>query len=66
MKLTSSEEDIVSILLGEMKKKDDLSVENLGGNIRYYKTQLKLKPGTHWYEIEWPKNEKRARNRFYD
>ncbi|MEC8397675.1 MAG: alpha-L-rhamnosidase, partial [Bacteroidota bacterium] len=64
MKLTSSEEDTVSISVGEMKKKDDLSVENLGGNIRYYKTQLKLKPGTHWYEIEWPKNEKRARNRF--
>ena len=58
MKLTSSEEDTVSISVGEMKK-DDLSVENLGGNIRYYKTQLKLKPGTHWYEIEWPENEKK-------
>ena len=28
------------------------------------KPNLKLKSGTHWYEIPWPENKKRASNRF--
>jgi hypothetical protein len=48
-----------------MKQKNELSIDtNPGRNIRYYQTQLKLKPGRHWYEISWPENKKRASNRF--
>ena len=43
MNLTSSEEDSLSISVGEMKQKDALSVDNLGGNIRYFKNPLKIK-----------------------
>ena len=49
----------------EMKQKNALSIDaQAGRNIRYHQTQLKLKPGTHWYEIPWPENKKRASNLF--
>ena len=48
-----------------MKIKDYSHIDSKPGrNIRYYQTILKLNKGSHWYEIEWPNNPKRARNRF--
>ena len=65
IELSSTKEDAVLINVGEMKQKNELSIDtNPGRNIRYYQTQLKLKPGRHWYEISWPENKKRASNRF--
>ena len=65
IELNSSIEDSILIIVGEMKQKNTLSIDaQAGRNIRYHQSHLKLKPGTHWYEIEWPKNEKRASNRF--
>ena len=65
IELSSTKNDSVLISVGEMKQINKLSIDTAPGrNIRYYKTQLKLKPGTHWYEIPWPENKKRASNRF--
>lgn len=65
IELNSSKEDSILISVGEMKQKNALSIDpHAGRNIRYHQTQLKLKPGTHWYEIPWPENKKRASNRF--
>ena len=65
IQLTSPKEDSILVLVGEMKKKNTLTVDaEAGRNIRYYKTRIKLKPGTHWYEVTWPENTKRSRNRF--
>jgi len=64
IQFTATSEQTIDLAIGEMKKTNDLSVDHLGGNIRYHKTQIQLKPGTHWYEVQWPKNEKRASNRF--
>ncbi len=65
IELSSTKNDSVLISVGEMKQINKLSIDTAPGrNIRYYKTQLKLKPGRHWYEIPWPENKKRASNRF--
>lgn len=65
IELNSSKEDSILVSVGEMKQKNTLSIDaQAGRNIRYYQTHLKLKPGTHWYEIPWPENKKRASNRF--
>ncbi len=65
IKFSASQEDSIEISVGEMKQKNTLSIDVLPGrNIRYHKTYLKLKPGTHWYEIPWPRNPKRASNIF--
>ena len=65
IELSSIKNDSVLISVGEMKQINKLSIDTAPGrNIRYYKTQLKLKPGTHWYEIPWPENKKRGSNRF--
>ena len=65
IRLSSSKNDSISIAVGEMKIKDHNHVDSIPGkNIRYYQTMLKLIKGTHWYEIVWPDNPKRARNRF--
>lgn len=65
IELTASKSELVSIRVGEMIKKDSWIIDSLAGkNIRYYRTQLELSPGTHWYEIPWPSNPKRASNRF--
>ncbi|MGB2312888.1 MAG: alpha-L-rhamnosidase C-terminal domain-containing protein [Flavobacteriaceae bacterium] len=65
IELNSSIEDSILISVGEMKQKESLSIDaQAGRNIRYHQSHLKLKPGTHWYEIPWPENPKRASNRF--
>jgi len=65
IELNSSKEDSILVSVGEMKQKNALSIDSQAGrNIRYYQIRLKLKPGTHWYEIPWPENKKRASNRF--
>ena len=65
IRLNSTKNDSVSIAVGEMKIKDYNHIDSKPGrNIRYYQTILKLNKGSHWYEIEWPNNPKRARNRF--
>lgn len=65
LELTSKNEDSILISVGEMKQKNTLSIDSIPGkNIRFHKSYLKLKPGTHWYEIPWPANPKRAMNRF--
>ncbi len=64
MQLFATKVDTLSVTVGELKDSKEWAVANLGGNIRYFKTQLVLKPGTHWYEIEWPEDHKRARNPF--
>jgi len=63
--LTASEEDTILISVGEMVQKNKFSIDpKPGQNIRYHQSKLLLKPGTHWYEINWPENKKRASNRF--
>ena len=65
IELNSSIEDSILISVGEMKQKESLSIDaQAGRNIRYHQSHLKLKPGTHWYELPWPENPKRASNRF--
>ena len=65
IELNSSKEDSILVSVGEMKQKNALSIDaQAGRNIRYHQTHLKLKSGTHWYEIPWPENKKRASNRF--
>ena len=65
IQLTTQKEDSILILVGEMKKKNTLTIDaEAGKNIRYYETQIKLNPGTHWYELAWPENTKRSSNHF--
>jgi alpha-L-rhamnosidase len=65
IELTGTGAESVVVTVGEMVNKDHLSIDSLQGrNIRYYKTELALKSGTHWYEIDWPRNSKRASNPF--
>ena len=65
IELSSTKEESVLVSVGEMKQKNEFSIDtNPGKNIRYYQTQLKLKTGTHWYEIVWPQNKKRSSNHF--
>lgn len=64
IQLNASKEDTITLSVGELKEQKELAVQNPGGNIRYFKTTLYLKPGLHWYEIEWPEDKKRARNPF--
>ena len=65
IELNSSKEDSILVSVGEMKQKNAFSIDaQAGRNIRYHQTHLKLKPGTHWYEIPWPENKKSASNRF--
>jgi hypothetical protein len=65
IRLNSSKNDSVRVAVGEMKIKDYNRIDSIAGrNIRYYQTLLKLNKGSQWYEIEWPNNPKRARNRF--
>ena len=65
IELNSSKENSILVSVGEMKQKNAFSIDTqTGRNIRYHQTHLRLKPGTHWYEIPWPENKKRASNRF--
>lgn len=64
VQLTAEKEGIIQLSVGEMKDAKAPKVADLGGNIRYYNTQINLKPGTHWYDVEWPENKKRASNSF--
>ena len=55
----------MSVSVGEMKIKDDFSIDSdPGKNIRYFQNHLILNKGTQWYEVGWPNNPKRASNRF--
>lgn len=65
IRLTSTKNDSVSVSVGEMKIKDDFSIDSdPGKNIRYFQNHLILNKGTQWYEVGWPNNPKRASNRF--
>jgi hypothetical protein len=61
IELTGTGAESVVVTVGEMVNKDHLSIDSLQGrNIRYYKTELALKSGTHWYEIAWPRKLKKG------
>lgn len=64
LQLTAEEESIIHLSVGEIKESNAFKVADLGGNIQYYTTQIKLLSGTHWYELKWPKNIKRSSNPF--